>query len=77
MRDCLLECVENELRNKSAAKKPRALAVLKLKLKSIAKRCEICDSHPFYCEHESCCYPYHRNTAFNYCPDCGAYLYRS
>lgn len=74
MRDCLLECVENELRTKAASKKMSALAKLKLKAKALFSRCSICDLGGFYCEHSSCCMPYFRNTNYNYCPDCGADL---
>ena len=74
MRECLLECVENELRTKAAAKRVGALAKLKLKAKALFKRCEICNLSPFYCDHSSCCLAYFRNTNYDFCPDCGTDL---
>lgn len=89
MRNCLLNCVEQELYNKSLkkradsvkekllakaeAKKISALTKLKLKAKSLFNKCKICGLGNFYCPHNKCCYDW-TMTGYNHCPDCGSVI---
>ena len=58
MRECLLECVEDTLREKAALKGIRAKAILRLKARAALKPVPCCNK--YYDIHE-----------YTFCPECG------